>query len=176
VVQRVPGDPAGGVAGRPLATGERRPVRRLAQGIEDRRAQRLDRRLIGRVGLRMADTDLASVVPVGLDNVADHLVPVAPAAPGTLAELGGRGRRDPIEGGPGRLDEPRETLGVGPEQVADLLALAGDPVDDIPGVRGVGRKTAAALLESLSAAAGDFTAAWSDARVPEPARAAWPIE
>ena len=37
-------------------------------------------------------------------------------------------------------------LGVRPDQVVDLLALAGDPVDDIPGVRGVGRKTAAALL------------------------------
>jgi len=35
-------------------------------------------------------------------------------------------------------------------------------------------KTAAALLESLSTAAGDFTAAWSGARVPEPAHAAWP--
>jgi 5'-3' exonuclease len=42
--------------------------------------------------------------------------------------------------------EVRESLGVAPGQVSDLLALAGDPVDDIPGVRGVGRKTAAALL------------------------------
>lgn len=36
--------------------------------------------------------------------------------------------------------------GVRPEQVPDLLGLAGDPVDDIPGVPGVGAKTAAALL------------------------------
>ena len=33
-----------------------------------------------------------------------------------------------------------------PEQFADYLALVGDPVDDIPGVPGVGAKTAAALL------------------------------
>ena len=39
-----------------------------------------------------------------------------------------------------------EYFGVWPEQVADLLALAGDPVDNIPGVRGIGRKTASALL------------------------------
>jgi DNA polymerase I len=39
-----------------------------------------------------------------------------------------------------------ESFGVWPEQVADLLALAGDAVDNIPGVRGIGRKTASALL------------------------------
>lgn len=40
-----------------------------------------------------------------------------------------------------------ETFGVWPEQIADFLALAGDSVDNIPGVPGVGKKTAAALLE-----------------------------
>ena len=43
-------------------------------------------------------------------------------------------------------DDIPETFGVFPEQIADLLALAGDAVDNIPGVPGVGRKTAAALL------------------------------
>ncbi len=33
-----------------------------------------------------------------------------------------------------------------PAQWADYRALAGDPADDIPGVRGIGAKTAAALL------------------------------
>ncbi|HET7300254.1 MAG TPA: 5'-3' exonuclease H3TH domain-containing protein [Oleiagrimonas sp.] len=37
-------------------------------------------------------------------------------------------------------------LGVHPAQVADYLALCGDSVDNIPGVPGVGAKTAAALL------------------------------
>ena len=36
--------------------------------------------------------------------------------------------------------------GVRPEQIADYLALVGDRIDDIPGVPGVGSKTAAALL------------------------------
>jgi len=40
----------------------------------------------------------------------------------------------------------RDRLGVRPEQVADFLALTGDPVDNIPGVHGVGAKTAATLL------------------------------
>ncbi|MFT4540391.1 MAG: DNA polymerase-1 [Planctomycetota bacterium] len=39
-----------------------------------------------------------------------------------------------------------ERWGVRPEQVIDFLGLAGDSVDNIPGVRGVGPKTAVALL------------------------------
>ena len=45
--------------------------------------------------------------------------------------------------GPGGV---HEKLGVHPHQVADYLALTGDAVDNIPGVPGVGAKTAAALL------------------------------
>lgn len=37
-------------------------------------------------------------------------------------------------------------FGVRPEQIADLLAIAGDKVDNIPGVPGVGLATAAKLL------------------------------
>ena len=40
-----------------------------------------------------------------------------------------------------------ERLGVRPEQVPDFKALAGDSSDKIPGARGIGAKTAAALLE-----------------------------
>jgi DNA polymerase-1 len=40
----------------------------------------------------------------------------------------------------------REKWGVAPAQVGDLLALVGDSVDNIPGVPGVGPKTAASLL------------------------------
>ena len=39
--------------------------------------------------------------------------------------------------------------GVEPEQVADWLALMGDAVDNIPGVSGVGPKTAAELLKQF---------------------------
>ena len=48
-----------------------------------------------------------------------------------------------------RLDYAAITkkFGVRPEQIADLLALMGDKVDNIPGIPGVGRKTAANLLK-----------------------------
>lgn len=39
-----------------------------------------------------------------------------------------------------------KTLGVRPDQVIDLKALMGDSSDNIPGVRGIGKKTAAKLL------------------------------
>src|SRR5690606_16753219 len=37
--------------------------------------------------------------------------------------------------------------GVRPHQIADMLALSGDKVDNIPGIPGVGYSTAARLLE-----------------------------
>jgi 5'-3' exonuclease len=40
----------------------------------------------------------------------------------------------------------KKRLGVRPDQVADYLALNGDAIDNIPGVPGVGAKTAASLL------------------------------
>ena len=46
-----------------------------------------------------------------------------------------------------RYDDVAERFGVVPERMADFLALMGDAVDNIPGVPGVGRKTAATLLK-----------------------------
>ena len=57
---------------------------------------------------------------------------------------------------PGRGASPSEVLGVeevkkhwglsGPEQMIDYLALAGDTADNIPGIKGIGEKSAAQLL------------------------------
>ena len=44
-------------------------------------------------------------------------------------------------------DQVADVFGVRAEQIADFLALAGDSVDNIPGVPGIGAKTAAALLQ-----------------------------
>lgn len=41
----------------------------------------------------------------------------------------------------------KEKMGVAPVQIPDYLALTGDSSDNIPGVRGIGPKTAALLLE-----------------------------
>jgi len=43
-------------------------------------------------------------------------------------------------------DGVRQRMGVGPEQIPDLLGLMGDSSDNIPGVPKVGEKTAAAVL------------------------------
>ncbi len=43
-------------------------------------------------------------------------------------------------------DYVREKFGVGPERVTEFMALTGDPVDNIPGIKGVGEKTAKDLL------------------------------
>lgn len=46
-------------------------------------------------------------------------------------------------------DGVREKFGVGPELIIDYLALMGDKADNIPGVPGVGEKTALGLLTGL---------------------------
>jgi len=46
-------------------------------------------------------------------------------------------------------DGVREKFGIGPELIIDFLALMGDKVDNIPGVPGVGEKTALGLLTGL---------------------------
>ena len=50
-----------------------------------------------------------------------------------------------------RIDEAEvhEKFGVGPEKVGDVLALMGDSVDNVPGVPGVGPKTATQLIQEL---------------------------
>ncbi|MBT7943157.1 MAG: DNA polymerase I, partial [Alphaproteobacteria bacterium] len=47
------------------------------------------------------------------------------------------------------VDEVVEKFGVGPERVIDVQALAGDSSDNVPGVRGIGIKTAALLINEF---------------------------
>ncbi|BBT14050.1 DNA polymerase I [Metapseudomonas otitidis] len=47
------------------------------------------------------------------------------------------------------IDGVKEKFGVGPELIIDYLALMGDKVDNIPGVPGVGEKTALGLLTGV---------------------------
>jgi len=46
-------------------------------------------------------------------------------------------------------EDIREKFGVGPEKIVDILALKGDVSDNIPGVPGIGEKTALALIKEL---------------------------
>ena len=59
-----------------------------------------------------------------------------------------------------------ERYGVLPEQVVDLIALRGDPSDNIPGARGIGAKTAAELLRRY----GDLEGVLAHARELSPSR------
>lgn len=43
-------------------------------------------------------------------------------------------------------DAIREKFGVGPERIPEFMALTGDAIDNIPGIKGVGEKTAKELL------------------------------
>ncbi len=60
-------------------------------------------------------------------------------------------------------DQVKEKFGVGPEKVIDVQALAGDSTDNVPGVPGIGVKTAAELigtygdLDTLLKRAGEIT-------------------
>ncbi|RAM71325.1 DNA polymerase I [Pseudomonas putida] len=51
-----------------------------------------------------------------------------------------------------------EKFGVGPEHIIDFLALMGDKVDNIPGVPGVGEKTAVGLLTGIGGGLSDLYA------------------
>jgi len=47
------------------------------------------------------------------------------------------------------VKEVEERFGVGPERVVDILGLAGDSSDNIPGVPGIGEKTAIKLIQEF---------------------------
>jgi DNA polymerase-1 len=69
---------------------------------------------------------------------------------------------DPIKNRPIGPAEVFEKFGVSPDKVVDVQALCGDSTDNVPGVRGIGVKTAAELittygsLDALLARAGEI--------------------
>lgn len=66
---------------------------------------------------------------------------------------------DPSKGDNGVWQGPEdvaERFGAGPEHVVDALALIGDSADNVPGVRGIGEKTAKKLLEKYGSLEGIY--------------------
>ncbi len=56
---------------------------------------------------------------------------------------------DTMKGKESGIAEVIERFGVGPELVTDILGLAGDSSDNIPGVPGIGEKTATKLIQEF---------------------------
>ena len=70
-------------------------------------------------------------------------------------ELRRSGKGKSQEFGP---EQVKEKLGIIPEQVIDYKALCGDKSDNIPGVKGIGDKTALQLLEAYNSLDGIYAA------------------
>jgi DNA polymerase-1 len=64
------------------------------------------------------------------------------------------------------VPEVMEKFGVVPERVGDVLALMGDAVDNVPGIRGVGPKTATKLIQEN----GDLETALGNAEAMKPGK------
>jgi DNA polymerase I len=94
-----------------------------------------------------ADDLIATYVRVALDAGADVSII---AGDKDLMQLVRPGVMmfDPMPGNERRIgaEEVVEKFGVPPEKVADVQALIGDPTDNVPGVPGIGVKTAAQLI------------------------------
>ena len=57
------------------------------------------------------------------------------------------------------IPEVTEKFGVAPDLVGDVLALMGDAVDNVPGIRGIGPKTATKLVQDYGSLEGALAAA-----------------
>ena len=97
--------------------------------------------VIGTLAQQAADAGLHTVVVSGDKDfyqlVSDRIKLLNP----------GRGGGSPVDEEWIDLANAHERLGVPPERVTDYLGLIGDSSDNIPGVRGIGPKTAIKLIE-----------------------------
>jgi 5'-3' exonuclease len=82
-----------------------------------------------------------------------------------VLELSANGKASEV--GPAQV---RERYGIGPELVADFIALRGDPSDGLPGAPGIGAKTAAELLREFGSLEEILRVADSLCEEPEPRR------
>ncbi|MGI9140856.1 MAG: DNA polymerase I [Gemmatimonadaceae bacterium] len=113
--------------------------------------------VIGTLARRGTESGV-SVVVVSGDKDFQQLV-----RPGVWILNPGRGGSAAVEEQWVGVENASERLGVPPDRVTDYLALVGDSSDNVPGVRGIGDKTARELvntyggLEDILARAGELT-------------------
>lgn len=111
------------------------------------------------------------VVIVSADKDFAQLLRGAPDESGSVSQL--RPRAGTAGGGYDHFsmaDFATKHGGLPPSAFPDLMALVGDAVDDIPGVRGIGEKGAVALV-SAHGAVEDVVRAAGAARMRRAARA-----
>ncbi|MFQ5984774.1 MAG: DNA polymerase I [Alphaproteobacteria bacterium] len=95
-----------------------------------------------------ADDVIATYTRMALEAGAE--VTVVSSDKDLMQLVGGRvGMFDALRSRRIGVDEVKEKFGVGPERVGDVLALAGDSTDNVPGVPGIGVKTAAELINAF---------------------------
>jgi len=96
-----------------------------------------------------ADENLLSIVVTGdkdlLQLVDDN----------THVWLPGRGKKSDLEYD---REQVKADLNIYPEQVVDMKALMGDSSDNIPGIKGIGKKTAASLINEFGSLDNIFQA------------------
>lgn len=108
--------------------------------------------LLGAIARRAEDRDMTALITTSDKDfaqlVGERIALIRPA-----------GRRP--DGGIELFDREKviEKYGVPPERIVDLLALIGDSSDNVPGIPGVGPKTAAKLLQEF----GDLGAVLANA-------------
>ena len=95
-----------------------------------------------------ADDLIAAYARVGL---ADGMTVVIVSSDKDLMQLirPGVTMLDPMKQKTIDADEVMERFGVTPDKVVDIQALAGDSIDNVPGVPGIGVKTAAELINTF---------------------------
>jgi DNA polymerase-1 len=103
--------------------------------------------VLGTVARKAAHEGLRVVIVTGdrdlLQLADDHIV----------IQLSGRKLSEAVDHG---IAEVRRKLGIEPAQLPDYKALVGDKSDNIPGVHGVGEKTATSLLEKYHSLEGIY--------------------
>ncbi len=97
--------------------------------------------VIGTLAMKAAESGLEAVIVSG-DKDFYQLI-----QPGICLLNPGRGGAAAIDEEWVDLSNAHERLGVAPHQVADYLGLIGDSSDNVPGVAGIGPKTAVQLIE-----------------------------
>ncbi|MDD4961534.1 MAG: 5'-3' exonuclease H3TH domain-containing protein, partial [Candidatus Marinimicrobia bacterium] len=96
--------------------------------------------VIGTLALRASGENMETYMVSGdkdfMQLVTDRIFLYAPATGNRPLTLYGK-------------EEVKKKWGVGPEHIVDLLGLMGDSSDNIPGVKGIGEKTAVKLLSEF---------------------------